>query len=97
MKKRSKTAAILLAGVMALSMTACGGTATETTAETSAETTAETTAEAAAETSAEAAAETDGKVFKIGVLQLTQHDALDKANEGFFAALDDAGVAYEAD
>lgn len=38
-----------------------------------------------------------GKVYKIGVLQLTQHAALDKCNEGFFAALDDAGVKYEAD
>lgn len=37
------------------------------------------------------------KVYKIGVLQLTQHTALDKCNEGFFAALDDAGVKYEVD
>lgn len=37
------------------------------------------------------------KVYKIGVLQLTQHAALDKCNEGFFAALDEAGIKYEAD
>ena len=31
------------------------------------------------------------KVYKIGVLQLVQHDALDKANEGFMKALEDNG------
>ena len=35
--------------------------------------------------------------FRIGVLQLTQHAALDQANEGFIAALDDSGIAYDAD
>ncbi len=40
---------------------------------------------------------TDEKVYKIGVLQLVQHDALDKSNEGFFAALDEAGIKYEVD
>ena len=38
-----------------------------------------------------------GKVYKIGVLQLAQHVALDSANEGFFKALDDAGLNYQAD
>ena len=31
------------------------------------------------------------------MLQLTQHAALDAANEGFIAALDEAGIDYEAD
>ncbi|WP_294465096.1 ABC transporter substrate-binding protein [uncultured Anaerofustis sp.] len=31
------------------------------------------------------------KVYKIGVLQLVQHDALDKANEGFMKALEEKG------
>ena len=35
--------------------------------------------------------------YKIGVLQLTQHAALDQTNEGFIAALDEAGITYEAD
>lgn len=45
------------------------------------------------------AAQAAGKkeTYKIGVLQLVQHDALDLANKGFFAALDDAGISYEAD
>ena len=39
----------------------------------------------------------DGTTYKIGVLQFTQHAALDKTNEGFIAALDDAGINYEID
>lgn len=35
--------------------------------------------------------------YKIGVLQLTEHAALDSSNEGFVAALDDAGISYEID
>lgn len=36
-------------------------------------------------------------VYKIGVIQYVQHDALDAANKGFFAALDEAGINYKAD
>lgn len=35
--------------------------------------------------------------YHIGVLQLTQHAALDAANEGFIAALDASGIKYEVD
>ena len=38
-----------------------------------------------------------GTTYKIGILQLTQHAALDAANEGFIAALDDSGISYDAD
>lgn len=41
--------------------------------------------------------ETGEKVYKIGVFQYTQHDALDQSNAGFFAALDEADIEYEAD
>ena len=37
------------------------------------------------------------KSYKIGVLQLTQHPALDAANDGFVAALDEAGINYTID
>lgn len=57
------------------------------------ETTAAGTTEAEKNTEVASSEET----FKIGVLQLTQHTALDQANEGFFAALDEAGVDYTAD
>lgn len=49
----------------------------------------------AEETGAEV--QTDGTVYKIGVIQYVQHDALDAANKGFFAALDEAGIQYEVD
>ena len=37
------------------------------------------------------------KKFKIGVLQLTEHEALDQANKGFVQALDDSGISYTID
>lgn len=46
---------------------------------------------------AEAGETADGETYKIGVIQYTQHPALDASNEGFFAALDEAGIKYEAD
>ncbi len=101
MKKSRRLLALAMAGLMGFSLTACGSGETETTAaETAAEATETTSAEAAeGEETTEAQAENadSDKVYKIGVLQLTQHDALDRANEGFFAALDDAGIQYEAD
>lgn len=38
-----------------------------------------------------------GSTFKIGVLQLVEHAALDASNKGFVAALDDAGLSYTID
>ena len=38
-----------------------------------------------------------GKTYKVGILQLVEHTALDAANKGFVAALDESGLAYEAD
>ena len=37
------------------------------------------------------------KTYRIGVLQLVEHEALDAANEGFVAALDESGITYEID
>ena len=96
MKKRmTKAAAVSMAAVMAVMMAGCGSSASNDTQA------ADTSAEAAADTSAagdpdtEAAA--DGTTYKIGLLQLVQHDALDKCNEGFIAALDASGISYEVD
>lgn len=105
MKKISKIMSLVVAGVMVLSMTACGGNAAETTAavtEAQKETAADTAAKAEETTEGEAsesetAAKAEGTTYKIGVLQLVQHTALDAANDGFIAALDDAGIAYEVD
>lgn len=92
---KRKVLAVMLAGTMALTIAACGSkpAATDTTAAG----TAETKTSAAAETKSEDAEAASGETYKIGVLQLVQHAALDAANEGFFAALDNAGVKYEAD
>ncbi|OFK23561.1 ABC transporter substrate-binding protein [Olsenella sp. HMSC062G07] len=35
--------------------------------------------------------------YRIGVLQLTEHAALDAAHKGFFKALDASGIAYQVD
>ena len=50
-----------------------------------------------ATTEGSAPASGDGATYKIGVLQLTEHAALDASNEGFVAALDDSGISYEID
>ncbi len=82
-----KLLALMMAATLVLSMTACGGAKKE-------EAPAAETPAAEENVTDEAAT---GDVYKIGVLQYVQHAALDASNEGFFAALDDAGIAYEAD
>lgn len=46
-------------------------------------------------TAAEDTADAGDKTFKIGILQLTQHEALNASHDGFIAGLDEAGIAYE--
>ncbi|MDO4324497.1 MAG: ABC transporter substrate-binding protein [bacterium] len=102
MKRR--LVSMVMAGAMILSLAGCGGsgsgtttTAATTAAQTEATTAAETTKAEETTTAAEKAEATDGKTYQIGVLQLVQHSALDRANEGFIKALDDSGISYEAD
>lgn len=59
----------------------------------------EGTPEASSDTSENSSETAEGSdtVYQIGVLQLIQHDALDLANQGFFRALDELGIQYEAD
>ena len=96
MKKMNRFTAISMAAMMAVaSLSACGSSSTPTATTAAA---AETTAAAETDATTAAAAEaSDGKTYKIGVLQLVQHAALDKANEGFVKALDDSGISYEID
>ncbi|MDR1771201.1 MAG: ABC transporter substrate-binding protein [Hungatella sp.] len=89
MKKSAKVLSLVLAGVMMMSLSACGSKAPDTAASA-----AEKTGEAAESTAEKTA---DGKQFKIGVLQLVQHAALDATNKGFIKALDDAGLNYTVD
>ena len=97
MKKKAKALSLALASVMMLSLAGCSGKAPEKT-ETTAGTTAAQSSEKASEAATTAAAKTaDGKQYKIGVLQLVQHTALDASNKGFIKALDDAGLNYTVD
>lgn len=74
-----KTLALLLAGVIALSATACASGGSTSSAAASA---------AAGSQAASAAAE---KKFKIGIVQLVEHPALDAAYKGFVDGLAKAG------
>ena len=69
---KKKLLALLLAGVMALSLAACGGddtAADDTAGDTTDDTTAEDTA--------------GGETYTVGIIQQMQHVALDSATEGF--------------
>lgn len=81
MKKRmTKMLAVMLSGVMALALCACGSSKSTGTAENG-------TGSEAQSTQAQAAS--GDKVYKIGICQLVQHQALDAATKGFKEALID--------
>ena len=93
MKKTKKALALILAGMMAASMTACGSGKTAETTQAAADTTA---AESADGTKAETSA--DGASYKVGICQLVQHPALDAATQGFKDALtEEFGDAVQFD
>lgn len=94
MKKTKKVLSLILAGAMMMSLSACGGKTGESKSSSAATTTAGEKTEGATTTGEKTA---DGKQFKIGVLQLVQHTALDASNKGFIKALDDAGLNYVVD
>ncbi len=73
-----RAVAFLLAGIMAISATACSSTGT-------------TTASSQSSGSASAASAAEQKKFKIGVVQLVEHPALDAAYKGFVDGLKEAG------
>ena len=97
--RKSKITALFLAAAMVLSMTACSSSSdTQTSADTTAQPdTANQAQSENTESDSGTEAASDGETYKIGVLQLTQHAALDAANEGFIAALDESGISYEVD
>lgn len=103
MRKNAKVLSLILAGAMAMSLAGCSGSGSKDSAkETAAKSEAkEAGAESSGQETSKAAgageADASGETYQIGVLQLVQHDALDAANKGFFAALDEAGIDYEAD
>ena len=84
MKMNKKLLALILAGVMTLRLTACGGSQEETPAENSGE-----------ESSTQ---ESSGATYTVGICQYAPHDALDAATQGFQDALTEAfgdAVAFE--
>jgi putative ABC transport system substrate-binding protein len=86
-KKIKNICALMLTGVIGLSLAGCGGgTKTETTKAVAASTTA-----AAGATTAAKDAKTDAKKVSIGILQLVEHNALDSACKGFKDALKEGG------
>ncbi|MDD7391084.1 MAG: ABC transporter substrate-binding protein [Lachnospiraceae bacterium] len=76
MKTTKKVFALVLALMLAMSMTACGSSDKEESKDT-----AEVSTTPAAEEGSTAAE--SGKKFKIGICQLVQHEALDAATQGF--------------
>ncbi|MDD7027536.1 MAG: ABC transporter substrate-binding protein [Lachnospiraceae bacterium] len=82
--KIKKSAALLMAAILTLSMTACGSKS-ETPAGTTG-TGTETTAESITADNTQADG-TDGTIYTVGICQLVQHDALDAATQGFKDAL----------
>lgn len=97
--KRSikKLIAMGIIAAMAVTAAGCSGSNEETTAAAGTEAASEESSEeTAAETAGEEAV-ADGETYKIGVIQYIQHDALDRANEGFVEALTEAGFPAEID
>ena len=100
MRKNVKVLSLILAGAMAMSLAGCSGSGSKDSAkETAAKSEAkEVGTESSGQETSKAAgageADASGETYQ---LQLVQHDALDAANKGFFAALDEAGINYEAD
>lgn len=84
---KKKILSITLALTLAASLAACGSSTS--TNDQSAETTE--IQETTSDTTEGADATSDDTVYKIGVSQLVQHDALDAAYEGFIDGLKEAG------
>ncbi len=91
MKHTSKLLAMLMAASMAFGLAACGSNG-------SAPSTGDNDTTPAGDTSvSDNSGSTDGKVYKIGICQLMQHQALDAATQGFEDALTDLLGAENVD
>ena len=88
MKKgiRKMLSAIACAALAMGCLAGCGSNTNSSVANTTTESAAENTPTAAAETASDSTA-ADDKVYQIGICQLVQHDALDRATQGFEDAL----------
>ena len=79
-----KAVSLMMAAAMTMGLAACGATASTDTAASAADATS--TADTASGTEAAA----DSKVYRVGICQLVQHEALDAATQGFKDALVEA-------
>ena len=79
-----KAVSLMMAAAMTMGLAACGATASTDTAVSAAD--AASTADTASGTEAAA----DSKVYRVGICQLVQHEALDAATKGFKDALVEA-------
>ena len=79
-----KAVSLMMAAAMTMGLAACGATASTDTAASAAD--AASTADTASGTEAAA----DSKVYRVGICQLVQHEALDAATQGFKDALVEA-------
>ena len=92
---KKKALSLILAGAMALSMSACGGNGGETTAAPTEKATSAPTEESGKEEAGEESKEestqaqeaSEGGSYTVGLCQLVQHAALDAATQGFKDAL----------
>ncbi len=94
-KMKKRLLAALMASAMALSMTACGSSGSDSSASSTGDSKKEDTSQSTndtsqstddtsnADTPTEGGTDLSGKSFKVGVVQLVQHEALDAATEGF--------------
>jgi putative ABC transport system substrate-binding protein len=88
MKKRNKILSVLCAASMALALTACGSSGSDSAASGNDSSNSTTDVASTQEAAAEPAA-SDGTVYNIGICQLVEHPALDLATQGFQDALTD--------
>ena len=79
-----KAVSLMMAAAMTMGLAACGATASTDTAASAAD--AASTADTASGTETAA----DSKVYRVGICQLVQHEALDAATQGFKDALVEA-------
>ena len=84
MKKRSKLLSVLLALAMVFALASCGSGSTSSTPSTN-DSDASTASDAG--TSSSEADTSGGETYTVGICQLTQHEALDAATQGFKDAL----------
>ncbi|HIS26438.1 MAG TPA: ABC transporter substrate-binding protein [Candidatus Pullilachnospira intestinigallinarum] len=101
-KTVKKMLALTVAAVLAGSMAACsqsGGQSEEGAGDAASQEDASDGTQASEDEAQDSASQesASGETYKIGVIQYMPHTALDAANEGFFAALDELGISYEAD